>query len=145
MPYLLHQLLSEAAARDPERVAVRAAGRTLTYGELDASANALARTLIQAGVRPGDRVGIHVPKRPEMVVAVYGALKAGAAYVPLDPLAPVPRLVKVADDCGIAALVTTPTGHRYVLVILTRGLEKQADAYRLVAELSRLVYDERRK
>lgn len=105
MTFLLHQLLSEAAAAGPDREAVRCAGRSLTYGELEAASNALARTLIDAGVRPGDRVGIHLPKCVELVAAVYGALKAGAAYVPLDPKAPLRRIGLVAADCTVVAVV----------------------------------------
>jgi amino acid adenylation domain-containing protein len=106
--FLLQDLLSEAADRDPDRIAIRCLGRSLTYGELESASNGLARTLISGGVEPGDRVGIHLPKRVEIVTAVYGALKAGAAYVPLDPKAPVGRIGGIAADCSISALVTTP-------------------------------------
>jgi amino acid adenylation domain-containing protein len=108
--YLLHQLLGEAAQNDPTHEAVRCSGRSLTYGELDAAANGIARTLIAAGVRPGDRVGIHLKKCVESIPAVYGTLRAGAAYVPLDPLAPAVRLGPIADDCSVSALITTPAG-----------------------------------
>lgn len=105
MTFLLHQLLSEAAQAEPDREAVRCAGRSLSYGELEAASNGLARALIEAGVRPGDRVGIHLPKSVELVAAVYGALKAGAAYVPLDPRAPLRRIGLVTTDCTVAAVV----------------------------------------
>src|SRR2546425_3449546 len=91
MTYLLHQLLSAAAQRDPGKEAVRCAGRALSYGELEERSNSLARALMARGVERGDRVGVFLPKSVEMVVAVYGAMKAGAAYVPLDPLGPVRR------------------------------------------------------
>jgi amino acid adenylation domain-containing protein len=107
--YLLHQLLTEAAASSPNREAVRCAGRSLSYRELEAASNGVARTLMAADVRPGDRVGIHVPKSVEAVAAIYGILKAGAAYVPLDPQAPLSRLTTVASDCRVAAVVTTRT------------------------------------
>src|SRR5438067_9123197 len=107
MAFLLHQLLARAAASDPAREAVRCAGTSLTYGELEAASNGVARALIAGGVRRGDRVGVYLPKRVETVAAVYGAMKAGAAYVPLDTKAPVRRLAMVASDCGIAALITT--------------------------------------
>lgn len=108
MIYLLHQLLSEAADRDPAKEAVRCGGATLSYGKLEAAANGISRTLIEGGVRRGDRVGIHLPKRVELLPAVYGTLRAGAAYVPLDPAAPVHRLALVASDCAVAAVITTP-------------------------------------
>ena len=105
MANLLHQLLSDAAGRDPHREAVRCAGRSLTYAELDAASNAIAGALIQAGVRRGDRVAIYMTKRVEVVACVYGVLKAGAAYVPLDPKAPIARVALVANDCAVAALL----------------------------------------
>jgi L-proline---[L-prolyl-carrier protein] ligase len=107
LTYLLHRLLSEAAAAAPDRDAVRCAGRALTYAELERAANALARSLIDAGVRPGDRVALFLPKGLEAVTAVYGIMKTGAAYVPLDPQAPVTRAGLVASDCTVSAVVTT--------------------------------------
>ncbi len=128
MANLLHQLLRDAARARPEHEAVRCAGRSLSYAELDRASDGLAGALSAAGVGLGDRVGIHLPKREEMVASVYGAMKAGAAYVPLDPKAPVRRLAMVAEDCRIAALVTTPSSaaalleamqeHRPALIVL---------------------------
>jgi amino acid adenylation domain-containing protein len=106
--YVLHHLLSDAADRDPDHVAVRCRGRSLTYGELESAANGIASRLVEAGIRRGDRVGIHLSKCIEMVVAVYGVLKAGGAYVPLDPKAPSSRVGTIASDCRIGALVSTP-------------------------------------
>lgn len=108
MAYLLHQLMQRSAGRDPLREAVRCAGRTLNYGELDAASNAVARALIAAGVDRGDRVAVYMTKRVEAIASIYGVLKAGAAYVPLDPKAPVSRVALVANDCAIAAMLTTP-------------------------------------
>ena len=110
MGYLLHHLLSEAAERDPDHVAVRCRDRSLTYGELESAANGVATTLVAAGVQRHDRVGIHLPKSVEMVAAVYGVLKAGAVYVPLDPRAPKARLGAIATDCQLAALISTHAG-----------------------------------
>jgi amino acid adenylation domain-containing protein len=107
MAHLLHQLLVEAAERHPSRVAVRCRGRELTYDRLEHAANGVAAALIDAGVAPGDRVGIHLPKCVEMVAAVYGTMKAGAVYVPLDPKAPVPRLATIWKDCSVNAVVST--------------------------------------
>jgi amino acid adenylation domain-containing protein len=107
MAYLLHHLLRDSAARDPHGESVRCEGRSLEYGELDAASNAVAWALIDAGVQPGDRVAVCMTKRVEVIACVYGALKAGAAYVPLDPKAPIPRSTLVADDCAVAAVLTT--------------------------------------
>jgi amino acid adenylation domain-containing protein len=100
--------MQRSAGRDPLREAVRCAGRTLNYGELDAASNAIARALIAAGVGRGDRVAVYMTKRVEAVASIYGVLKAGAAYVPLDPKAPVSRVALVANDCALAAMLTTP-------------------------------------
>ena len=115
MASLLHHLLSEAAQRDPDHLAVRCRDRSLTYGELESAANGLAATLMAAGVRHRDRVGVHLPKSVEMVAAVYGVMKTGAAYVPLDPRAPAARLGGIATDCEIAGLISTTKGAHSLL------------------------------
>ncbi len=81
-------------------------GRVLTYAELDASANRVANLLIRQGVRTGDRVALWMPKSLEAITSIWGILKAGAAFVPVDPGAPVSRLATIARDCEIRALVT---------------------------------------
>jgi len=101
---LLHDLVGASARRDPGAVAVVDGDRVLTYGQLDAASGRLSGLLVAAGVRRGDRVGVHAEKSLESVVALYGAMKAGAAYVPLDPAAPVARLGFIAADCGIRVL-----------------------------------------
>jgi amino acid adenylation domain-containing protein len=106
--YLLHQLLERAAERTPDAEAVRCRGVSLSYGGLDEASSGLARTLRDAGVVRGDRVAVSTPKCVEAIVAVYGVLKAGAVCVPVDPHAPTPRIAMVANDCAIAAQVTTP-------------------------------------
>jgi len=105
--YLLQQLLIDSVHRSPDKVAVHARGRSLTYGELDVRSSQLARLLRERGVQRGDRVGLFFPKAVESVVAMLGVLKAGAVYVPLDPHAPARRVVSIADDCGVRALITT--------------------------------------
>jgi L-proline---[L-prolyl-carrier protein] ligase len=115
---LLHHLITRAARSDPDREAVRCAGRSMSYGELDSASNAMARKLMGGGVRKGDRVGIHLPKRVETVAALYGSLKAGAAYVPLDPKAPPRRVGLVAADCQIRALISTPSAAAGVLAAM---------------------------
>jgi amino acid adenylation domain-containing protein len=107
MAYLLQQLLTASAERAPEASAVRARGRSLTYGELERRSTQLAHLLRERGVARGDRVGLYFPKAVESVVAMLGVLKAGAAYVPLDPHAPGQRVAGIAADCGLRALVTT--------------------------------------
>jgi len=105
MAYLLQRLLTEAAARQPQRPAVASDGCLLTYQELDRLSNKVARALLRLGVAPGDRVAILAPKSAAAVIALYGALKAGACYVPLDPKAPAGRLSHIVADSGAAVIV----------------------------------------
>ncbi len=99
-------LVTESAARESRRDALVMEGTPLDYGALEAASNRFARSLHAHGVRRGDRVALWLPRSPEAIVALYGAMKAGAAYVPVDPGAPPVRLGFIARDCGVAALVT---------------------------------------
>jgi amino acid adenylation domain-containing protein len=105
MAYLLQRLLTDAAARQPQRPAVASSGSVLTYQELDELSNKVARALLRLGVAPGDRVGVLAPKSAAAVVGIYGVLKAGACYVPLDPKAPAQRLSYVVQDSGAAVII----------------------------------------
>lgn len=103
----LRDCLRHAARWFPDAEAVRYKDRSLSYGELQRMSSALAATLRDAGVRPGDRVGLWLNKSPEAVVAVHAVLQAGAAYVPVDPMAPPLRAAYILADCQVRALVTT--------------------------------------
>lgn len=105
---LLHQILDESAQRHADHEAMRFGGRALTYGEWLRQADALAAALVEGGVRRGDRVGIYLNKCLETAIAIYGIWKAGAAYVPLDPAAPVARTAFALNDCAIRHIVTQP-------------------------------------
>ncbi|MCC6189278.1 MAG: amino acid adenylation domain-containing protein, partial [Anaerolineales bacterium] len=104
--YLLHQAVAHAAEQAPEHEAVRCGAESLSYQALFERSNRLARMLRAQGVRRGDRVGIYLNKGLDSTVAIYGILAAGAAYVPLDPLAPVARVGFVIQDCGIRHVVS---------------------------------------
>ena len=106
MKYLLHHLLEASAARTPDATAVVQGGRTISYGELDAQAGRLSGALAELGVRRGDRVCLYLEKSIESVVGIYAVLKAGAAYVPLDPQAPAARLSYIARDAGARVLLS---------------------------------------
>jgi amino acid adenylation domain-containing protein len=79
----------------------------LSYRELDELSDRFARALTSTGIGPGDRVGLCMSKSERSVVAMLGTLKAGAAYVPVDPSAPARRGAFILRDCGVRALVTT--------------------------------------
>ncbi|HLF03779.1 MAG TPA: amino acid adenylation domain-containing protein [Dehalococcoidia bacterium] len=108
MAYLLPQLATHSAAQHPDREAVVFEDRSITYRELDALSNRLAHALRGGGVTPGDRVGIYLNKGIESVVAILGIHKAGAAYVPLDPGAPVRRIAFIIGNCAMKAMVSSP-------------------------------------
>jgi amino acid adenylation domain-containing protein len=107
MAHLLHHVLSETAARLPDKEALRFEGLVLSYGELETLTNQLARTLRDAGVRRGDRVGVYVHKSLAAPIAIFGALKAGAIYVPLDAGAPAKRLAYITRNCDTRVLMTS--------------------------------------
>ncbi len=101
----LHEIFAARAADVPDAVAVTCEGERLSYGELDRRANRLARHLIRLGVAPGDLVGLCLERSLEMVVAILGVLKAGAAYVPLDPAYPQERLAFMLADSQVPVLL----------------------------------------
>lgn len=103
---VLHQLFVDAAARYPEHVAIVEPGKgTITYRDLATLSDRLRDRLHALGVRPGDRVGIYLRKSTDGVAAIYGILKAGAAYVPVDPGAPAERNAYIMHNCAIKAVV----------------------------------------
>jgi amino acid adenylation domain-containing protein len=104
---LHHRFEARAAAR-PQAVALTFDGRSSTYGELNARANRLARRLRALGAGPESRVGLCAERSPDLVVGVLAILKAGAAYVPLDPAYPAERLAYMAEDSGIRILLAQP-------------------------------------
>ncbi|MFP2963912.1 AMP-binding protein, partial [Myxococcus sp. 1LA] len=99
-------LFSAQAQRTPQAIAVEHEGRTLTYAELDARSNQLAHHLRTLGLGVESRVGVFLHRGPDMVVGLLGILKAGGAYVPLDPEYPAQRLAFMAEDSGVAAILT---------------------------------------
>ncbi|WP_316186189.1 non-ribosomal peptide synthase/polyketide synthase [Bradyrhizobium sp. SZCCHNR31011] len=103
---LLHEPLAIQAARTPDRIALRFADATLSYGELDRRANQLAHHLQGLGVGPDVVVGVLAERSLEMVVALLGILKAGGAYLPLDPSYPAERLAYMMDDAMAPVLLT---------------------------------------
>ncbi|MFL5542842.1 MAG: non-ribosomal peptide synthetase [Longimicrobiaceae bacterium] len=104
----LHAPFERRAAERPHAVALVAEGTTFTYAELNAHAAALARALRAAGVAPGSVVGLCTERSVEMVVGILGVLKAGSAYLPLDPAHPADRLGFMLRDARPRAILTQP-------------------------------------
>jgi amino acid adenylation domain-containing protein/FkbM family methyltransferase len=101
-----HELFAEQAARTPEKLAVLCQGSELSYGELNVRANQLAADLRSRGIGANTLVGILVERSLEMVIGILGVLKAGAAYVPLDPAYPKERLQLMIADSQPALFLT---------------------------------------
>ncbi|MYT29956.1 MULTISPECIES: non-ribosomal peptide synthetase [unclassified Streptomyces] len=103
---LTHQRIERQAVLRPDAEAVYCQGQTLTYAQLDASANQLAHRLKRLGVGRDVMVGICLDRSLDMVVAVLAVLKAGGAYVPLDPKLPKDRMAFMIEDAGLPVLIT---------------------------------------
>jgi len=121
MVYLIHHLLAATARRDPSKVALVAGGTRRTFAALDADSDTLARALQDLGVRRGDRVAIMLENSIEYVTAFFGALKAGAVYVPVNPATKADKLAYILNDCGVRALVAPTTLARTVLPALAEA------------------------
>ncbi|MEV0251252.1 amino acid adenylation domain-containing protein [Nocardia sp. NPDC050712] len=104
---LLPDLLTRGVCFGRDRVAVREAGRSYTYGELDAQSSRLARVLIARGVAPETNVALALRRSYDMVVAVWAVAKAGGAYLPIDPGYPADRVRYMLADSAAAVGITT--------------------------------------
>jgi amino acid adenylation domain-containing protein len=104
-PASLHQLFEKQADQTPERIAVRSGNAFLTYAALEEQSNRLAHRLRALGVTPNSLVGVCAERSLEMVVALYGVLKAGAGFLPLEPDDPAERLAFFLSDAKPGALV----------------------------------------
>ena len=103
---VVQEYLDKSAEAYPDKIAVRFQDNTLTYRELRDRADALAAALVERSIKRLDRVAFLLPKSHFSVVAVFGILKAGAIYVPLDHSAPAERLIKILRDCDIRIVVS---------------------------------------
>lgn len=102
----LHQLLAVSAQNYPDRIAVEETeDGAITYHDLNQLSDRLRDHLTQTGIRPGDRVGIYLHKSIDSVASIFGILKAGAAYVPVDPGAPPARNAYIFSDCTVKAII----------------------------------------
>ncbi|WP_171006527.1 condensation domain-containing protein, partial [Pseudomonas sp. 2FG] len=104
---LLPELIAEQARLRPQAVALVHDAERLSFAELEARANCLARLLVEQGVRPESRVGVSLERGNAMIVAMLAVLKAGGAFVPLDPDYPRERLAYMVEDSGLQWLITS--------------------------------------
>ena len=106
----LDELLEVSAVQFADRtVLVDSDKQSITYAELRRHADVIATALVEAGIRPGDRVALWAPKSIPLVAALFGALKAGAAYVPVDPTSPISRAAYIFRDCQVTAIIGDET------------------------------------
>jgi amino acid adenylation domain-containing protein len=105
-PPLFLDSFSSQARRTPDAPALVSEATVVSYRGLDAAANRLARSLRRLGVGLEDRVGLYLRRSPDLFIAMLGTLKAGAAYVPLDPLNPSARIAQIVAEARLAALLT---------------------------------------
>jgi amino acid adenylation domain-containing protein len=105
--YLLHHLLEYAAGKFPEKEAFVFKEESIVFSELENRSNKLALKLSRIGVKKGDRVGIFMGKSLETIVSLFGILKAGGVYVPIDPSAPPNRVAFILNNCGIECLIAS--------------------------------------
>ena len=124
------RLFEEQVARTPEAVAVISGDRRLTYRELDARSNRLARYLQDSGVGPDTLVGLAMERSQEMLIAMLAILKAGGAYLPLDPDYPSARIALVLEDAQAPLLLTTERMRGRLPAVAARiiSVDREADA-----------------
>lgn len=104
--YNLTHIIKNAAIQRPDHLAFKYLDDSLSFLEIETVSNQLAHYLLDQGVVKGDRIGIYMPRCLETAIAVYGVLKVGAVYVPLDPFAPLTRTEFVINDCAIKHLIS---------------------------------------
>ena len=123
--------MEEQAQRQPEASALVFEQTTLSYGELNRRANQLAHRLLARGVRPDDRVALCIERSLDMVVGLLGILKAGAAYVPLDPAYPAERLAYMLADSAPVALLTQASLHERLRALVGARVAEMVETAQL--------------
>jgi amino acid adenylation domain-containing protein len=147
-PVPVHELVAAQAAEQPDAVAVTCDGRSLSYRELDERANRLAHALVDAGAGPGVLVGLYVDRSVDLIAAIHGVLRAGAAYIPLDPDYPRERVEFMLADSQAPIVLTRSDlrerldpGAATVICVDDAALaERPAEALPARAGLDDLVY-----
>ncbi len=109
----VHQLFEEQVEKSPDKMAVVACDKTLTYRELNEQANRIAHGLIEQGVKPGDIVAFTLTRKSYLIAAMLGILKAGAAYLPIDPQYPKERIEHMLVDSSAVLCVSEETINKF--------------------------------
>lgn len=145
-PSLHHEFLARLQEQ-PDAVALRWNDQSITYAELDAWAETLAEQLLEAGVKREQLVGLSTSRGPGLVAGMLGVMKAGAAWVPMDPAYPAPRLADMMQDSGVACAVADTTSaarlpalRQWVDVDAARALQPRRAAPRAALEPGQLAY-----
>ena len=119
---LYHALFEEQAAAVPDKAALIACDGSFTYAQLNAECNKLASALTEKGVKKGDRVAFLLPRTSRQIIAIYGILKTGAAYIPCDPEYPDDRIKYILENSGA----------RFILTDSPRGFDNEIDIEELL-------------
>lgn len=118
MKRILTDNLIRSTDKFPDRIAFKQLNKSITYGSLLTSSAQLANVLLECGARKGDRIGIFMNRTFESAIAVYGALLAGAAFVPIDTNLPPQRVKQLLDDCNIDILISSPTFQKKIVSLV---------------------------
>src|SRR5690606_12113132 len=105
---LLHHLIANAAANRPDASALTFGGQTLSYEALQTAVNAFAAGLAALGLARAERVAVYLDKRPETVIAFFGASAAGGVFVPVNPILNPEQVGYILRDCNVRVLITSP-------------------------------------
>jgi len=119
--FLVSDLISASARRTPEAPALLARGQRITYRELDAAVERCVRGLLALGIERQARVAVYLPKQLETVVALFGAARTGAVFVPINPILKPPQVEHILRDCNVRVLITSAER----LTMLGNGLPHQ--------------------
>jgi len=106
--HLLHELIAASSDRHAHAPAVTSGSETLSYGALSYRVAAFAAGSLELGLARSERVGIYLDKRPEIVIATFGAAAAGGVFVPINPLLKPAQVAYILRDCNVRVLVTSP-------------------------------------
>lgn len=123
----IHQLFEQQVAQQPDAVAVSFSGQTITYAELNNKSNQIANYLHGLDVKPDQLVGILVDRSIDMIAAMMGVLKSGAAYLPLDPTYPKERITYMLEDGNVAAVISQSYHSAYLLGVEVSPLYLDTD------------------